>query len=324
MNDDSGYYGGEWAHASEHGHGVSFGDAFAGVALAGQLTGHSFSLADTAAAAIAIEIALDHGGPGEFHGHETGYLHEVPALAEPGWQGPQGGWHAGEAAGADTGLGREIHLPGTARDARTVDVLVWPHGWCGSTYRGVHDQIRQMAGVEGMVPFDFSEIDIRYLREIDRTEPRILPIVGSDQTRHLPSGWYREATGATHQWREFFGIPLSRGVPKFLVSHHDYTVTQLMGGRPRWVPRTILIVTGCTWWYAQTADYETRVAFSVHSESWVNDRGVREYNRRQFRQYRERAEHLAQRLREYLHAHPAPPSSIVRRRQMGPEATQPE
>lgn len=292
------------SHGGGGGHGLSFGDLFVGLEVAAGLTGHSLSIADAAAiAAIASEVAQSHGGPAELHGYETGYLHEVPALAGAGWHAPE---HESLANGC---LGRQLSLPGIARDATSVEVLSWPHGEITPGLTGPKEQIRRLAKQTKMVSFASPDINIAGVVEIDRTVDCILPMGPSrdpDKQQCLPNGWYRGATGATHVWREFFRLPPFFGVKDSFEKR-----------------RTFLVVTGATWYYDQTADYETRVAFSVYSlpfaelNSWT-------YDWDQIKGYRDLAERLSRRLKDYLHEYPASAAAIEQRRTMGPRATEPD
>ncbi len=279
------------------GHGASFADLFAGVELAGSLSGHGPSLADAAALAIAIDVAQAHGGPAELHGHETGYWHDVPALGGSGWSAPEPSYveHPG----------RLLTLPGMARDATSVEVLVWPHGDCENSVRW---HVRELTRRVGLVPLRFHEHNVTGLQDIDMTKAGILPVgpEGRSEARQgLPSGWYRNARGTTCLWRECF-----RKRPG-LFQRDDFECR-----------RTFLVVTGTTWAYRETADYETRVAFSMFSSPLVLNRRWT-YRYEQIKEYRGLAERLANGLKGLLAKYPASPESIEQRRRMGPHATVP-
>ncbi len=278
-------------------HGSSFADLFAGVEVAAGLTGHGLSLADAATLAIAIDVAQAHGGPAELHGHETGYWHDVPALAGSGWAAPEPAYVQPR--------GRLVTLPGVARDATSVEVLVWPHGDCGNSVRG---HVQQLAQRAGLAPFRFYEHNVTGLHDIETMKQGILPLgpeERSDARRGLPSGWYRDARGTTYLWRECF-----RRRPG-LFQRDDFERR-----------RTFLVVTGTTWAYRETGDYETRAAFSVFSSPLVLNRRWT-YRYEQIKEYRGLAERLATGLKGVLAKYPASSESIERRRRMSPDATVP-
>jgi hypothetical protein len=291
-------YSGE-SHGGHSGHGPSFSDLFVGLELASGLTGHSISIADAAAlAAIASEVAQTHSGPSEPHGFETGYAHEVPALAHSGW-------HAGETGlSAGVSVGREVSLPGVARDANKIEVLEWPHSACDAK-----NQIELLARQAGMVVFPVWEVNIAGLIEFDHTEGRILPL----EQRHnvpavMPNGWHPGWTGSTRRWCEFFRIRPSWLPAKLAVLFPFFGPPNNFEHR-----RTFLIVIGSSWHYDQPADYETRVAFMVYSLKFVEG-SQWTYDWNQIRQYRDRAEILAKGLKKYLKQHPPMSDSIERRR----------
>ncbi len=267
------------------------------------MTGHSLSIADAAAfAAIASEVAQTHGGPAAFHSYQTGYVNEVPALVGSGWPAPEEGPLPSES------VGRQLSLPGIARDATKVQVLHWPHGHCDPK-----EQIRRVAERAKMALFPPWENG--GAADINHREDRIVPLERRRSVpAAMPNGWYPSGTGWTRTWRECLRIRPSSLPPKiakffpFLGPPDDFENR-----------RTFLIVAGSTWYYDQTADYETRVAFSVYSLPFAEG-GEWTYRWDQIKLYRDRAERLARGLKDYLQEHPASPASIERRRQMGPTA----
>jgi hypothetical protein len=278
-----GYHGG--VHVVHHGH---FG---------GGHYGHA-PFADDLALAIAIDLAVAHGG--QLHGFHSGSLSQVPGMSSY----PHGGQH-------NANNSRQFNLPGIARDKYAIEVLVWPHGKCEPQY-----EIRKLAtraGMKRIHPRNDGNADI------DRIKLQILantPFGDDDDPVNRPNGWYREAKGQTHVWREYFQLQPC-----------NFGSLQKLLGNPNWDPwRTYLVVSGVTWTYKHAdgvEDCETRVAFSIWSKGLVIS-GQWDWRWDEIKDHRECAEKLAAGLLRYLNRFPAPAAAIEVRNSKQPEDYEPD
>ncbi len=304
-------FGGSDRGGGGAGHGVpSFHDVFLGIEAGATLTGHgsSLSLADAAGAAFFVDAFLDHGAGYQFS-FPTGYTQDVPALQGTGPDGPT----------AWDDPGRELNLPGIAQKAGTIEVLSWPHG---ETEPAPEFAIAHLAAEAGLERVDASLWHPSW-SEISRSDARILsgaPVATPEERHKLPNGWYQRARGSTSFWRQFYRVrPQVSGVRRAL--EKAFNVMQ----EPPTDDHTFLIAVGAMWHYEHPAvacdDYETRVAFRVYSPP-VYVPGVGYAHRRtSLERHWRAAQRLAQRLHDYLKAHPPSPSSVQFRRSLDPRLT---
>lgn len=327
-----GSHGGEIGHGQSHGghgpgyHGDTFGDSNHGghtahgmlpggvtggggytaefvshdahghlhVPHAHEHAGHygQHSIAQTEAHMLALQIAMQHGCH-NFGGFRSGHLHSMPMFH-------------GRAGNTDShDMQRMINIPGIARDDTTVEVLYWPHRKCDPK-----NKVREMAKCMGLTrikPY------ANNMSERDETKTSILsntPFGNATDRKNPPNGWYRNVTGKTHLWQEFY---------QFQPCKLPWPLNSIFG-RPRFETwRTFLIVFGATWEFAETGDFETRVAFTVFSLAEGDS-----FRWDQIRSHRVAAEKLSGALFKYMEAHPATAESIAAREAMEPEWLIPE
>jgi hypothetical protein len=307
----------------DHGDHPGVSDIFLGVEL-----GHSFAqhhhvsdhglagfehatFADNLAEAVAISVALDHGGPAHLGGLGIGTLADV--------MGPSAISH-GQSGNAD--WARPVALPGIARDARAILVLQWPHGPC-DPQNCIREEVAALGlklhfpgARDGNTRWDERLRGIRLIpsewpQEAGRLAARLeeknifdkhAPVAqDSERDRgYLPNGWFQGVGGSTHFWREFYqNTPsLSRWLP---------------WGRPNYETwRTYLMVTGMTWSYTwrqeetreQISDKETLISFAVVSYPYFAV-GTWRYRWDHIREHRGFSEKLAQKVCAYVGHHPA-------------------
>lgn len=245
---------------------------------------------------VALEAAREIGGVTELAVYKTGFLWEHPAfrgITPPAEGQPQG---------------RLLNLPGVARSNTTVEVLAWPHNACTPM-----DEVRRIMERLGLTRVDLRQSS--QLAEIDKRDyTGILsnnPFGDPKNKANKPNGWFREATGETHIWREFYQVKGcgSTGWPWSRPSEDD-----LYG--------TFLCVFGVTYKYAGTNDYETRIAFAVYSSRYC-ERGQWTGKWNQIKQHREAAERAAKAIATYLARYPAPCAGVEERKRKRLEDLEP-
>jgi hypothetical protein len=95
-------------------------------------------------------------------------------------------------------------------------------------------------------------------------------------------------------------------------------------GQPKFdIWRTFLVVTGVTWYYSSTGDYETRVSFMVYSKPFVKHSGVLTYDWEWVEKHFFLAEQLMQGGLKFVKNYPPPRSSVAARRGIDPERYKP-
>jgi len=269
----------------EHGggHDPSISDLILGIELGAGWTGHSVSIADATAAAIAFQMAFGHNG--EAHAHasiDPNYSVGVPLGGSA--HAPDGGYAGGGTS--------SLRLPGSANNATAVFVVRAAHARCDPSPAEKLQSLAEAARLEGCVPSQ-APTYVPHLLAIDRTEPRILgqPSSGDGQK---PQG------GTTRIWRQFYRTRS----PGFLLFRRRETLDSC---------RTFLVVTGVTWRYRGREHYETRAAFTVYSLPFVV-RGSWTYAKAQIDAYRSLGESLAREFERFLARYPvARPADPSRR-----------
>lgn len=218
------------AHGPDHGGGA--GHTFDLGALAAGLGGHG---------------AHSHGS----HSHSVGHA--------PGATHGHSGWSFGSPGIAMSHMGameatsnpdcsdaqRGVRLPGVVLSDYTMQLLVWPHG-----------RISTQAL--------FRQIASRHkLHTLSRKTPATVASTRQNATlldtkifdgpgnNSMPSAIYEGATGSTTVWNEYWQLPAK----KAWWSSKDVDNSLPLGSH--------IVITGYTWFYAETADYETRIALTV-------------------------------------------------------------
>lgn len=260
--------------------------------------GHNNSLAELTATAIAVELALSHGGTNELSGFSVGHMHDVPAL--------QGVCHEGH--GNDEG--RLLNLPGVARTRTNIEVLAWPHGKLD-----VQAQVIKLAEQAGLTRIKVAAT--HNMKDIDRTTKRLLsnaPFTDPDHRVNKPNGWYRAATGQTQLFRQYWQLQPTVWPWPLSMFLNDTTFE-------KW--RTFLVITGAMWHYDQPDDYETRVSFSVYTLPFA-ERGAWTFRFDHMKTHRDAAERIAKRLLPFLNAQAPGARSLDVRGKLQPRDGEPE
>ncbi len=165
-------------------------------------------------------------------------------------------------------------LPGLRYNDRRVEMLVWPH-----RQFDVRTKVRQLAALSGM--YDLAAVTNG--------------IVSSDQTMDnelvqkplAPAGSYPDVTGSTRVWTEYWKIPLKKP--------WRWPWQKAAPSEPI---QSYLIISGFTWHYAGTDDYETQVSFFVYTP-WEEGTGY-PYRPDEVKAHRALAGQLAERLYDSL------------------------
>jgi hypothetical protein len=256
------------------------------------------TVADALTIAMIVSAVEDFGSGHGVHEALHGYG-EITLAELPGYSGSP-------ESNADPGRPAKLHKvikPGIARDKQSFEFTWYFHGKCDPM-----SEIERLATKEyrafRIAP---NEADPSCL-EIDKVVPRVtsnMPLTDPDNKYNKPNGWYEGVSGTTHIWRRFYQLRPSMnwlfGQPKFDI----------------W--RTFLVVTGATWHYKSTGDYETRVSFMVYSKPFVNYSGVWTYDWKWVEKHFFLAERLMQGGLKFVKNYPTPPSSVVARKAIDPE-----
>lgn len=217
--------------------------------------------------------SFDHGGAG--HNFDLGHLaaglgatlgvvhrHQDAALMPERLVPGRGGWAFGYASHALAQMGcidsacctnevcdedTGVRLPGVLfrEESNNIQLLVWPHGEINT-----QTVLRNIASRNGLVSLSRR---VRGLVANTKHHASLLdtklfdgPGKGSHASASFPG-----ATGSTVVWNEFWQRPSKK---------HWWSNTDIDVGPP--VPSHI-VITGYTWFFEQTGDYETRIAISV-------------------------------------------------------------
>lgn len=210
--------------------------------------GHSLDLG-------AMAASLGHSAAHSSHSH--GHSHGVANAPASGHSGA--GWAMGFVGQALAHMGvmdtasnmvcqvaREgVRLPGVLAGDSTVQVLVWPHG-------EVHTQqlFRRIATRHGLLSLSRRAPGVVASTKMHQTllDTKIFDGPGKNSQ---PSASYKGATGTTTVWTEYWQLPVRK---------HFWSGKELQISSP--LPCHI-VVTGYTWFFDMTGDYETRLAISV-------------------------------------------------------------
>lgn len=246
-------------HGGGHGHG--HGGHGAGVDHSGMgehgagafghsagVFGHSFDLGHMAA-------SIGHQGSGHSGGHHGhGHVGHAPGAAH-GHHGWAFGYmsHAlasigvlDAAAASRPNQGQEVRLPGIMARGDTIQLLVWPHGKTNTQH-----MLRRIAARHGLLTL--SRKTRSTVASCKENAGTLLDTKQFDGPGHnsRPSASFNGATGSTTVWNEFWMAPSKK---------HWWQSPGLHLGPPL---RCHLIITGYTWFFEQTGDFETRIAVTV-------------------------------------------------------------
>lgn len=246
---------------------------------------------------IALEAARKHGA-NELSFYQQGYLFNHPSFI-------------GRVNSADASdPGRRVNMPGIARNLNTVEVLVWPHGQCSP-----EKELRRVMKGLNCIRLDLRQTSS--LPDIEKMEYKLLsanPFASSQDALNQPNGWFRRnrevpAKGRTFLWREFY--QLDRSIWDVIRNPDD-----------RDMHGTFLAVFGATWYYEETGDYETRIAFSVYGLPYVSS-NHETFKWQRLSGHRFVAEDAAAAMFRYISGVRPPSESLRRRIKLRPELTEP-
>ena len=135
---------------------------------------------------------------------------------------------------------RRIRLPGVVGKGRTLQTLVYPHADID-----VDKILEGICSAHGLMRLEASTSAFAdYLKDTT-------PFDGKDSNSSMPSGWYQGATGFTKTFQQFWQIPSKKNFWSKPAATRDN--------------KTHLSVSGATWYFNETGDYESRVAITVSS-----------------------------------------------------------
>lgn len=246
---------------------------------------------------IALEAGRKYGGADALSPYKRGYLYEHPSISRPE-----------PDEGCDRG--RRLHLPGIARSLTTVELLVWPHAACNAK-----KELRHVLAQLGLVRLDLRMSSS--LPDIDRQpEPVLLsanPFATVQDCMNPPNGWFRKQkgdvpTGTTLLWREFY--QLKNRFQAWRTGDKD-----LHG--------TFLAVFGATWFFEKSADYETRIAFSVYGLPYMPN-GHETWKWEIIKAHREAAEKAAGTMYQFISGFPVSAAAIRTRQNVPLDMLVPE
>lgn len=149
------------------------------------------------------------------------------------------------ALAADYSKGPDVRLPGIVVKGNVVQVLVWPHG-----HTDTQQLFRCIAARHGFVSLSRRARGIVATRREHETLLDTKQFDGPGQNSRA-SGSYPGATGVTTVWNEYWQLPSKK---------HWWQTPDIHVGPPL---RSHLVVTGYTWFFGETGDFETRVAIAV-------------------------------------------------------------
>lgn len=231
------------------GHGPEHGGHGGGLASLGAF-GHSLDLGSMAA-------SLGHSGHSSGSHSHAHHSHSVGCA--PGPASGHSGWAFGfvghalaqmgvmdAAATADISTVKNgVRLPGVVFGDNTAQVLVWPHGNIQTQHL-----FRRLATRHGLVSLSRKTIGVVASTKEHKSllDTKIFDGPGKNSTA---SASFKGATGSTTVWTEFYQLPVAK---------HWWSNKEIDLGKP--LPSHI-VVTGYTWFFDQTGDYETRIAISV-------------------------------------------------------------
>jgi hypothetical protein len=246
---------------------------------------------------IALEAARKHGA-NALQFYKQGYVFAHPSFA-------------GLVNSADASdPGRRVNMPGIARNLNTVEVLVWPHGQCSP-----EKELRRVMKGLRMVRLDLRQTSS--LPDLEKTEHKLMsanPFAAVQDDLNPPNGWFRhnsgtQARGKTFLWREFYQV--ERSMWDVIRNPND-----------RDMHGTFLAVFGATWYFEETGDYETRIAFSVYGLPYVSS-GHETFKWERLKQHRDVAEKAAAAMLSFISAVKTKPESLRHRLKVRPEMTEP-
>lgn len=228
---------------------------------------------------VARQAAASYGHGKEFCVYDQRRLWEHPAFV--GMRRPE----------PEQAAGRMVNMPGVVRNLTTVEVLAWPHAECKPL-----EQVRHVMAGLGLTRVDLRQSSQQV--DMEKLELSILsnnPFGDPNSKVNKPNGWYRNAAGRTHMFREYYQLKGSAGCgwPWRKKLEDD-----ILG--------TFLCVFGVTYRYEHkgAVDFETRIAFAVYSTAY-NSQGQYTFRWAQIKQHREAAEQAAKSLWFYLGRFPA-------------------
>lgn len=150
------------------------------------------------------------------------------------------------AAANNFNQGQEVRLPGIMAKGNTIQLLVWPHGQINTQLL-----LRRVATRHGLLSLSRKT---RGIVASSKDHPgTLLDTKQFDGPGHnsRPSASFNGATGSTTVWNEYWMAPSKK---------HWWQSPSLHLGPPL---RSHLMITGYTWSFEQTGDYETRIAITV-------------------------------------------------------------
>lgn len=201
----------------------------------------------------AVDGAVDYAGYGGGYDHSgaepSGYHGCLLATTDgAGNHAVPAGMPSGSPSGGGWSFDNGVRLPGVVcwDDANSIQILVCPHGLVD-----VPGLLRKLAARHGLLSLS------RNCAELVATSKIHNKLLDTDffdgqEGCKRPSGIFPGATGKTTVWREFFQQPSKK--------HWWDLWPGIQVGPP--LPSHMLII-GYTWFYEQTADYESRVAIMV-------------------------------------------------------------
>jgi hypothetical protein len=150
------------------------------------------------------------------------------------------------AAASSFNQGPEVRLPGIMAKGDTIQMLVWPHGKINTQLL-----LRRCAARHGLLSLSRKTRGI--VASSKENAGVLLDTKQFDGPGHnsRPSASYNGATGSTTVWNEYWMAPSKK---------HWWQSPGLHLGPPL---RSHLVITGYTWFFEQTGDYETRIAITV-------------------------------------------------------------
>ncbi len=216
-------------HGPDHGGGA--GHAFDLGALAAGLGGHGHAHGSHS-------HSVGHA-PGATHGH-SGWAFGI-ASAALSHSGVMDSVATRECTDAQIG----VRLPGVVLSDRTMQLLVWPHGLIDTQalFRTIASR-HKLLSLSRKTPATVAS---------NRQHKTLLDtkVFDGPGKNSQPSAKYEGATGTTTVWNEFWQLPTQRAW---------WSSKTVDDGLPL---GSHLVIMGYTWFYAETGDYETRVAITV-------------------------------------------------------------
>lgn len=301
---DHGHYGGKDHAGGTHGGGLLSGLPDSGHTYGAHIShatphaGHhhvagfgNIDLADALTTAMAIDLVMGHD-------HSLGHGHHGHSGT-----GPHATHHIDKSK---SDQGRLLEIPGMVQDSCSVTLLKWPHRRC-EPMKHIQEHARRLKLIRAGETNSFDPRRMDGNKEIDKKLFYIAskePFARPESKLNPPNGWWKNSTGETHMWRQFWQWQPSMA-PIF--------------GRPKFETwRTYLVISGATWWYRESKDCETRITFSVWSKGLVKD-GLWTFDFETIRKHLGFCEQMSESAETYLGRHIASRESVAFRKALTPE-----